>query len=62
MKIPGIGEILHDESGRRYRVAGVQLGEGVEEARPERMTLYIDLDPLPERPPVPPAFEEAVRE
>lgn len=60
MKFPQIGEIMHDESGRRWRVLGVQLHEGVEDDHPERKTLYVDLEPIEDRPPVPEAFREAV--
>lgn len=59
MKIPTIGDVLEDGSGSRWRVAGVQLGEGVEADKPERQTLYLDLDPVKERPEIPAAFREA---
>lgn len=60
MKIPGIGDVLEEADGRRWRVRGIQLGEGVEEEHPERMTLYLDVEPVKERPAVPEAFREAV--
>lgn len=53
MRIPTIGDTLEEADGRRYRVTGVQLHPGVEEEFPERKTLYIDLDPVTPRPPVP---------
>ncbi len=60
MKVPGIGDVLEDAAGRRYRCAGVTMDDGVSELHPERVTLYVDLDPMKERPPVPEAFREAV--
>lgn len=62
MKIPSIGDVLeeHGPNGRLWRVVGVQLAEGVEEANPERKTIYLDVEPIAPRPPVPRAFEEAV--
>lgn len=64
MKIPGIGAILEEDgpSGRLWRVRGVQLGEGVEEEHPDRKTLYIDVEPVTPRPPVPAAFQDAAPE
>ena len=60
MKIPGIGDVLEEPDGTRWRVVGIQLTDGVEEERPERKTLYLDVEPVKPRPPVPAAFEEAI--
>lgn len=60
MKIPGLGDVLEEGDGTRWRVVGVHLHDGVDEDRPEIKTLYIDVEPVKERPPVPDAFRQAV--
>lgn len=62
MKIPTIGDVLEDASGRRYRCAGVTMDDGVSELHPERMTLYVDLDPVKEREPIPEGIRRSLEE
>lgn len=62
MKIPSIGDVLeeHGPNGKLWRVVGVALMPGVEEEKPDRHTLYVDVEPIEKREPVPRAFQEAV--
>lgn len=58
MKFPEIGEILEDVSGRRFRVTAVTLWQKDEEQPTD--TLYVDLEPVKERPPVPDAIRRSL--
>ena len=64
MKIPTIGDVLEEQgpNGHLWRVVGVRLDDGVEEDKPERKTLYIDVEPVRPRPPVPEAIRRSLEE
>lgn len=60
MKFPQIGEILEDAVGRRFRVTSVTLWEKDSHDEQPQTTLYVDLEDVKERPPVPDAIRRSL--
>jgi hypothetical protein len=64
VKMPSIGDVLeeHGANGKLWRVVGTGLMDGVEEDKPERKTLYIDVEPVMKRPEIPEVIRRGLEE